>query len=141
MPRHKTYTIYNWKKRGVKSDNYDNLYNHHMSINNCQLCNILFDNTSKNLRCLDHDHDTGLYRLTICNSCNANYKTEINRFKSCNKSGHMWITNHKQKYNATYRFDWRYQRKIDGMRKIKCFNTLTKAIAFSFIQLLKKPLS
>ena len=142
MSRHKSVSIYKWKKRGVISDNYDDLYNHHMSIDNCELCNIVFDNTSKNKRCLDHDHHTGLYRLTLCNSCNLHYKRTSRKFNSNNKSGHMWICNHKTKQpNGNYHFSWKYQRKMDDVRKIKTFNTLTKAIALSFIYMLKKPLS
>lgn len=141
MNKHKSYTINNWKRRGVKSDDYDKLYEHHMSINNCQLCNVVFDDTIKNHRCLDHDHKTGLYRMTLCRSCNAHYKTASQKLKSNNSSGHMFICNHKTKNKSgNYSFTWRYQRKIDNINKKKCFKTLTKALAFSFIQLLKKPI-
>ena len=135
---HQCYTINNWKKYGIKSDNYIELYNYHMSIKNCELCNILFDNTIKNQRCLDHDHHTGLYRKTLCRSCNAHYKIAPQKLKKNNKSGHMFISLNKSKNrNGNYSFSWRYIRK--GFKR-KCFKTLTESIAFSFIQLLKSPI-
>ena len=138
MERHRYHTIYNWKRYGIKSDDYDKLYEYHMSIERCQLCSVLFDKTPKNQRCLDHDHHTGLYRKTLCRGCNLQYKK--NRPKT-NKSDHMWISNRKwfdKKCNKYY-FSWAYQRKIDGKRIHKAFKTKTKAIAYSFLMLLKDP--
>jgi hypothetical protein len=138
MGNHRYYTIYNWKRFGIKSDDYDKLYEYHMSIERCELCSVLFDDTSKNRRCLYHDHDTGLYRKTLCNSCNLHYKAS--RHKN-NRSGHMWISNQKT-FNKTYNkyyFLWRYQRIMDGKYKNRRFNTKTKAIAYSFLMLLKEP--
>jgi len=67
MDKHKYNLIYIWKKRGVISENYNKLYENHMSINNCKLCNIEFDkNIRSQWRTLDHDHNTGFYRQTIC---------------------------------------------------------------------------
>jgi len=131
-------TIYNWKKRGVVSDDYDKLYDLHMSITNCQICNIQFDDSVKNRRCLDHDHHTGYYRKTLCNSCNSNYKKARQKIKCNNTSGHMWIYNHKsfnKRYNKYY-FSWGYSRKNI---QVRYFKNKTQAIAYSFIQLLKEP--
>jgi len=130
---HQGYTINNWKKYGIKSDNYKELYYYHMSIKNCQLCNILFDDTIKNQRCLDHDHKTGLYRKTLCRSCNANYEKASQKLKCNNTSGFMWIQKNK--------YGYRYERKINGFLKRKQFKSLTKCIALSFINLLKYPLT
>lgn len=139
---HQCHTINNWKKYGVISDNYYDLYKHHMSINNCELCNIVFDNTFKNQRCLDHNHKTGLYRKTLCRSCNSQYIKADQKLKCNNKSRHMWICNHKTKNKSgNYSFTWRYERKMSDIKVRKCFKTLTQAIAFSFIHILKKPLS
>ena len=138
---YKPQTIYFWKKHGIKSDDYDKLYYHHMSINNCQLCNVVFDNTSKNQRCLDHDHETGLYRMTLCRSCNASYLLKPRKAKK-HSTNHMWISNKKsynKKYNKYY-FSWSYHRYMNNKHISRSFKTLTKALAFSFIQLLKKPI-
>ena len=141
MRNHRKETIANWKKRGVVSDDYDKLYDLHMSINNCQICNVEFDETIKNQRCLDHDHHTGYYRKTLCRSCNASYLIAPQKLKANNNSGQMFICNHKSKNKSgNFSFTWRYQRKINDKYNRKCFKTLTKAIAFSFIQLLKNPL-
>jgi len=137
---HRSYTINNWKRYGLVCDDYKKLYEKVMSIDNCELCNVMFDDTIKNQRCMDHDHHTGLYRKTLCRSCNADYKRASQKFKSNSKSHHMWISVAKTKNkNGNYSFSWRYDRKTD-VRIRKCFKTLTKAIAFSFIQILKKPL-
>ena len=141
MRDHRKESIANWKKYGVVSDDYNKLYDYHMSINNCELCQVLFNDTIKNQRCLDHDHHTGLYRKTLCRSCNASYLKAPQKLKSNNNSGQMWITNSKTKNKSgNYSFTWRYQRRIDDKLKRKGFKTLTKAIAFSFIQLMKHPL-
>ena len=136
----KSDTIRNWKKYGIISDDYDKLYDHVMSINNCELCNIEFNNVIKKQRCLDHDHETGLYRKTLCRSCNANYMKAPQKLKANNNSSHMFICNHKTKNKKGYSFSWRYQRKIDDKYVRKCFKTIDKAIMYSFFQLLKKPL-
>ena len=140
--RHQCHSIRNWTKRGIISDDYFELYKHHMSINNCQLCNVVFDDTIKNQRCLDHDHDTGLYRKTLCRSCNAHYKTKSQKLKCTNKTGHMFIENAKSKNKSgNYSFSWRFRRQYDDVKVRKCFKTKTQAIALSFIHMLKKPLS
>jgi len=141
MRDHRRETIANWVKRGILSDDYDILYDYHMSINECQLCNITFDKVIKNQRCLDHDHQTGLYRKTLCRSCNASYLIAPQKLKASNGSGHMWICNHKSKNKSgNYSFTWRYQRKVDDKYKRKCFKNISRAIAYSFIQLIKSPL-
>ena len=140
MTRHQSYTICNWKRYGIISDNYDELYKHHMSINNCQLCNI--DISGKNQRCLDHDHETGIYRKTLCRSCNPKYFRETQKLKCNNKSRHMFISNAREKQrNGNYIYSWRFQRQYDGIKIRKRFKTLSQALAFSFINILKKPLS
>ena len=133
---HQCSTIRNWKKYGIISDDYIKLYNYHMSIKQCQLCNVVFDDTIKNQRCLDHDHNTGLYRKTLCRKCNAHYLKASPKYKR-NRSGYIFISISKTKNKSgNYSFTWRFQRKD----KRKSFKTLTNAIAFSFIQLLKNPL-
>ena len=140
MSQKMSYTINNWKQRGLICDDYKKLYEKVMNTERCELCNIKFDDTIKNQRCMDHDHHTGLYRKTLCRSCNAHYKTANQKIKCNNTSRHMFIQNQKTKNKSgNYSFTWRYTRKTD-VRIRKCFKTLTKAIAFSFIQILKNPL-
>jgi len=137
---YKPQTIYKWKSYGIICDDFDKLYEYHMSINNCELCNVEFDDSFKNQRCLDHDHHTGLYRKTLCRSCNAHYEVARRKYKK-HTTEHMWISNRKtfnKRYNKYY-FSWAYQRRIDGKYKNRSFKTLSKAIAYSFIMLLKEP--
>ena len=138
---HQGNSIRTWIKYGIISDDYKKLYYYHMSINNCQLCNVLFDKTFKNQRCLDHDHNTGLYRKTLCRSCNATYEKAHRASKINSKSGHMWIYNHRTKgTSGNQNFTWKYNRYIiNEFKKMKCFTSKTKCIALSFIYLLKYP--
>ena len=126
---HKHRSITNWKKKKVICDDFDKLYEHHMSINNCNLCNIEFDYIIyNNRRCLDHDHKTGLYRQTICNKCNRNFDRHKNKN---NKTGYKNISFDKQKNG------YRYHKMINGKIVQKLFKTLTKALCFKFIYILK----
>jgi len=140
---HQKFTIRNWKKYGVKSDDYKKLYEMHINKKNCELCNVLFDKTYKNQRCLDHDHNTGLYRKTLCRSCNASYIKAPQKLKINNTTGHMFLTNSKTKNKSgNYSFTWRYQRKINDDLKIrKSFKTKIEAIVFSAFMMMKYPLN
>ena len=68
----KTYRITRWKHVGVKSDDYNKLYEMYINTTNCEQCNIeliegLYGN---NKRVLDHDHKTGEFRNILCHTCN-----------------------------------------------------------------------
>jgi len=69
MPCSKAGTIYNWKRKGVIYDNYDELYEVYIKTMQCGHCKTEF--TKNNCRCLDHDHTTGLFRKIVCNRCNT----------------------------------------------------------------------
>ena len=68
--RHRSYTIHNWKKRGLVCDDYKKLYEKVMNTERCEICNVKFDDTSQNKRCMDHDHKTEKFRGWICHTCN-----------------------------------------------------------------------
>ena len=134
--RHKYKSIDNWKRRGVISDDFDKLYEHHMNINNCKLCDIEFNKGEKmERRCLDHDHATGLYRQTICYKCNCQfdkqqYITNSKKYKN-NKSGHKNISFVKR--DNLYQ----YHKLINGKKISKRFKTLRDTLVYKFIQILK----
>ena len=69
----KTKTIWNWKRYGLICEDYDSLYCHYLTANECDNCNIIFgkrgDGTAT-FKCMDHDHQTGLFRNFLCCSCN-----------------------------------------------------------------------
>ena len=60
--------IASWKHRGLIHDNYDKLYADYINTLSCNVCNHDF---SKYKKCMDHDHDTGLFRNFLCLKCNV----------------------------------------------------------------------
>ena len=65
--------ITNWKKRGVKNDDFESLYEVYINTKFCEECNVelVEGNFGNNRRCLDHDHETGLFRNVVCHLCNC----------------------------------------------------------------------
>lgn len=62
-----------WKRCGVICDDFDELYEKYINTNNCELCEVELTEDKRNTtttKCLDHDHDTGLFRNVVCLSCN-----------------------------------------------------------------------
>ena len=68
--RSKYDTIRNWKSRGVIYNDFDELYYTYIRTLNCCACNKEFKNSFD--RCLDHNHETGLFRAIVCQNCNNN---------------------------------------------------------------------
>ena len=62
-----------WKKRGLVSTDYNLLYDNYLASTNCEECGIEYgkfgDGTATH-RCMDHCHETGLFRNYLCNICN-----------------------------------------------------------------------
>lgn len=68
----KSYRISNWKLSGLidsDGDNYEALYEHYINTNHCDVCLKEFIDSFD--RCMDHNHDTGLFRQILCQSCNT----------------------------------------------------------------------
>jgi len=64
--------IKNWESSGVKSDDWDALYEYYFNCWECENCGVeliegLYGNNKK---CLDHCHKTGEFRNVLCNFCN-----------------------------------------------------------------------
>tara|TARA_R110000868_G_scaffold1900_4_gene15006 strand:- start:29 stop:445 length:417 start_codon:yes stop_codon:yes gene_type:complete len=63
--------IKRWKLRGVINDDFSSLYDYYLNCKNCEECNVEFYSNGNNRRCLDHDHETGLFRNVLCSLCNV----------------------------------------------------------------------
>ena len=103
------HTISSWKYIGLIAINYEIIYDRWYYSSHCENCKCEY--TTKNKKCMDHDHDTGLFRNILCNSCNSN-------LNSANTSGIP---------NIGWRNDrncWRYKRIINGKKYVKCSKDL-----------------
>jgi len=69
--------INTWKNYGVICDDFNKLYDYFINCKNCEECKIelIEGNCGNNKRVLDHDHDTGLFRNVLCNTCNIKRKS------------------------------------------------------------------
>ena len=76
----KSNRILNWKRRGIITDDYDQLYNHYLKTSFCDFCKVklTYDKkTTATTKCCDHDHtitDRPNFRNILCNSCNVKRK-------------------------------------------------------------------
>tara|TARA_R110000744_G_C19027970_1_gene525044 strand:- start:64 stop:540 length:477 start_codon:yes stop_codon:yes gene_type:complete len=82
---HKICTINRWKKQGLKSEIYSAIYDYYNGVLNCERCGVTLTTGErcKTTKCMDHCHESGMFRDVICNSCNASLprQTEFNPCK------------------------------------------------------------
>ena len=67
----KSRIINHWKHRGLidsDGDNYEQRYQLYLQSTHCDACKNEYENRSD--CCMDHDHDTHLYRQFLCRKCN-----------------------------------------------------------------------
>ena len=70
----KSQRISHWRQRGVMCDDWDALYQKYLDTHLCELCSCpLTEDTisTSTTRCLDHCHDSGLFRNVLCWGCNV----------------------------------------------------------------------
>tara|TARA_R110000787_G_C13122428_1_gene414997 strand:- start:118 stop:534 length:417 start_codon:yes stop_codon:yes gene_type:complete len=70
----KSLRISRWRQRGVMCDDWDALYQKYLDTHLCELCSCpLTEDTisTSTTRCLDHCHDSGLFRNVLCWGCNV----------------------------------------------------------------------
>ena len=136
--KHQGDAIYRWKNYGLilrEGETYKGIYSLYINTDFCNLCSVKFNNEVHNeRRCMDHDHSTGYFRQVLCHKCNIGFDLSIQK----SKTGHRWISPNIQKRGSKFPYvTFRYNRT--GFKK-KASQSLTKLIALSFINILKKPI-
>ena len=76
----KSNIINEWKYTGLIHDDYHELYESYLQSTHCDVCKSEYKDTFD--RCMDHDHETGLYRQFLCRHCNSrdHWKEIISKF-------------------------------------------------------------
>ena len=119
--------ISQWKSNGLISDNYDQVYQLYLDSTHCDKCGCQY--TKQNCKHMDHCHTTGKFRAIVCCLCNANM---LDRTKpTTNKSGHKNIYYDKREKK------YKYQKKYYGKLLRKQFKTLSQALCWKYIMLLR----
>jgi len=69
----KSTTIQNWKQRGLEHEDISALYDQYINVTNCEECGIefgMFGDGTGTFKCMDHCHETNLFRNFLCHNCN-----------------------------------------------------------------------
>lgn len=67
-----------WRQRGIKSADWEFLYDKYINTNYCEVCNIELTDGKPNThrtRNLDHQHASGEIRNILCRRCNTQRKS------------------------------------------------------------------
>tara|TARA_R110001606_G_C15072813_1_gene616243 strand:+ start:107 stop:577 length:471 start_codon:yes stop_codon:yes gene_type:complete len=72
----KSRIIVGWKRNGLIElegvYTYESLYEYYLSISHCEVCETKFKDSYD--KCMDHCHETNIFRWVLCRSCNNNDK-------------------------------------------------------------------
>ena len=63
-----------WRFKGLICNDVDVIYDKYMNTTNCDNCDCVLTEDKRNTsttKCMDHDHNTGLFRNILCQSCNV----------------------------------------------------------------------
>jgi len=125
--KHKVHTKANWKRLGLITDNFEEIYDKYIHASHCELCNKVFTRTKD--RHMEHCHTTGEFRNIVCNSCN-HLKNDF-KFTTKNTSGYRCISKVKD-IRKKQGFFWEFKVNIDGKNtKIKQSIDFDKLVKFA----------
>ena len=111
--------IYMWKKQGLVHNDYKGLYEQYINNHNCQFCGTEYK--SRRDRCLDHEHDTGLFRMFLCQKCNVH--DSYIKYPNGYVKGKSWQQNNKQHvidYKKNYYESNKETIKQQNSEKVVC---------------------
>ena len=118
---HKSKTKWQWKQRGLITDNFDEIYNRYINSSQCERCETPYKNSKD--RNMDHCHLTGEFRNILCHKCNT-----MDRQTIYSNTGKQYISKYKGKhYKTGYGFRIRITRNGKYVLNTKR-TTLEKAI-------------
>ena len=106
-----------WKQWGVKSDDYDALYEKWKNTNHCEACNVelIEGNTGKNKKVIDHDHKTGAFRNIVCNSCNVKRGNDdrgvVKQTKAQYNENRKW-----KRWEQDFRLKWDLKKAFNSFK-------------------------
>jgi len=66
---HKATKKYQWRKMGLITDNFDEIYNRYIYSSQCEKCETPYKNSRD--RHMDHCHINGEFRNILCKKCNT----------------------------------------------------------------------
>ena len=115
--RYKSKKICAWMRYGL-IDDYEKVYDIYINTHECMKCSVEISGRNK---CMDHDHNTQLYRAVLCKSCNTGNRLDL-QLRTDNTTGIKYITKHKDGY--------RFTKCIKGKTHAKYFTTLEKCIEY-----------
>ena len=124
---HKSDKKYDWKYKGLITDDFDSIYNRYITSKNCEKCGAEYKRRRD--RCMDHCHSTGAFRNILCRACNNSTDVQM---RSDNTSGFTHIkTNINKRLNIEY---WVIEITSKGKNYYKNLNkknnTIEEVVAF-----------
>ncbi len=117
--RYKSDYFYEWKKKGLISNNLEDIWERYRYSKKCELCNVEY--TKKNKKCMDHNHNTGKFRNILCNRCNTNRDIQLSK-NNITGIPNICFDNSRKKYI--------YRKTFYGKTITKRFETKQEAIDF-----------